>query len=133
MSTNSVTTNNYATLRVEGMVALSAAGAVGAVVGDGLTVTKTNTGLYSVNYSNPDDVILNEVIGCGAHLVDAAVGTVKDVGIETKPAQTASTGDIAMVFHTVDAAGADVDEATSALEVAFYFVVRTRRMTNPFA
>lgn len=132
MSTNTSIFNNYATLRVEGMVALSAAGAVVSSVGDGVTVTKTGTGLYTVTYSNPDDLMLYEVISCGADLVDATIGTVKDVGIETKPAQTASTGDMAMVFHTVDAAGADVDEATSTLEVAFNFVVRTRRMTMPF-
>lgn len=131
MSTNTAITNNYATLRVEGMVALSAAGAVSSYVGDGITVTKLGTGTYTVSFANSDELILHEVLGCGAHLVDATIGTVKDVGIESKPTQDSDSGDMSMVFHTVDGAGADVDEATSALEVAFYFVVRTRRMTNP--
>lgn len=133
MATGQMTTNNYGTFRVEGMVNLSSAGAVSSSRGDNITVAKTGTGLYKVTFKNPDEFILHEVLGCGAHLVDATIGTVKDVGIESEPTQlTDGTGDIEMVFHTVDAAGADVDEATSALVVSFYFVIRTIRMTQPF-
>jgi hypothetical protein len=133
MATMAMTTNNYGTMRVEGMVNLSAAGAVSSSRGDGISVAKTGTGLYTVTFKNHDEYILHEVLGVGAHLVDATIGTVKDVGIESEPTQlTDGTGDITFVFHTVDAAGADVDEATSALVVAFYFVMRTIRMTQPF-
>lgn len=129
----SMNTNNYGTMRIEGMVNLSAAGAVSSYRGDGITVAKTGTGLYTVTYQNPAEFILHETLGVGAHLVDATIGTVKDVGVEVEPAQlTDGTGNITMVFHTVDGAGADVDEATSALVVAFYMVIRTIRMTQPF-
>lgn len=133
MPTGEMITNNYGTLRVEGMVNLSSAGAVSSYRGDEVSVAKTGTGLYTVTYKNSSEFILHEVLNCGADLVDATIGTVKDVGIEVEPAQlTDGTGDMTMVFHTVDAAGADVDEATTALVVAFNFVVRTIRMTQPF-
>lgn len=132
MSTPKTIFNNYATMRIEGRAALSAAGAVSSYVGDGITVTKNGTGLYDVSYTNPDKHRVFEVIGYGASLADATIGTVKDVGVETQPAQSATADEITMTFHTVDAAGADVDEATTALDVCFWMVVRVNRMTMPF-
>lgn len=122
---------NSARFEMEGQVDLSAAGAVSATRGDGVTVTKNGTGLYDVVVSNPSSLELVTVLACGADLTDATIGTVKDVGIETTVSKNATTGAFNFTFHTVDAAGADVDEATSTLTVGFRFVIQTARMSNP--
>lgn len=132
MSTMTSITNNYATMRVEGTVTLSAAGAVASYKGDGVTVAKNGTGLYDVSFANHSGLVLNENLGAGAHLVDAAVGTVKDVGVKAQFTQDADTGVLTMTVRTVDAAGADVDEATDACTISFYGVFRHARMTHPF-
>lgn len=122
---------NSARFEMEGQVDLSAAGAVLAYRGDGVTVAKNGTGLYDITVTNPSELSLVEVLHCDVALVDTAVGTVKDVGIKTTVAKNATTGSFTMTFRTVDAAGADVDEATNALTVSFSFVIRTSVMTNP--
>jgi hypothetical protein len=122
---------NSATFRMEFMVELSAAGAVGTVYGDGVTVVKNGTGLYDVTIVNPGCLELVKNLHCGASLIDTAVGTVKDVGIKTRPAKSTTTGNFTLTFRTVDAAGADVDEAASALAVSVSFVIQTARMSNP--
>lgn len=122
---------NSARFEMEGQVDLSAAGAVLAYRGDGVTVAKNGTGLYDITVTNPSELSLVEVLHCDVALVDTAVGTVKDVGIKTTVAKNATTGSFTMTFRTVDAAGADVDEATDALTVSFSFVIRTSVMTNP--
>lgn len=126
-------TNNYATCRVSGTVTLSAAGAVSSYKGDGITVVKNGTGLYDITWANPSELVLHENLEAGADLIDTAVGTVKDVGVKAQWTQSSSTGDLTMTVRTVDAAGADVDEATNGLTVSFYGVFRYARMTNPFA
>jgi hypothetical protein len=122
---------NSARFCMEGQVDLSAAGAVTAYRGDGVTVAKNGTGLYDVTIDNPAELRLVKVLDCGSDLVDTAVGTVKDVGIKSTPSQSSTTGKFAMTLRTVDAAGADVDEAASTLTVSFRFVIQTARMTNP--
>lgn len=116
---------------MEGTIALSAAGAVSSYTGDGVTVTKNGTGLYDIVVSNPSQLELVKVLSAECNLIDAAVGTVKDAGVETTVAKNATTGAFTMTVHTVDAAGADVDEATSALSLAWSFVIQFARMTNP--
>lgn len=133
MSTPVSKFNNYNTLRGEGILSLSAAGAVLSVTGDGVAAVKNGTGLYDLTIDNPGEERLFEVLMAGSHLVDTAVGTVKDVGVKSEPSQSSTTGKFAMTLRTVDGAGADVDEAASALKVAFTWVIRTNRMTNPFA
>lgn len=132
MPTVTIMNNNYATMRVEGTVTLSSSGTVSSYKGDGITVAKNGTGLYDVTWANPAEMVLHENLGAGAHLVDAAIGTVKDVGVKAQWSQSTTTGDLTMTIRTVDAAGADVDEATDGLTVAFYGVFRYARMTNPF-
>lgn len=122
---------NSARFEMEGQVDLSAAGAVSDYRGDGVTVAKNGTGLYDITVDNPAELELVEVLDCGASLVDTAVGTVKDVGVKTAPAKNSTSGSFTMTIRTVDALGADVDEAASALTVSFRFVIRTARMTNP--
>jgi hypothetical protein len=122
---------NSARFEMEGQFDLSAAGAVTAYRGDGVTVTKNGTGLYDIVVSNPSNLEVVKVLACGADLVDATIGTVKDVGVETTVSKNSTTGAFNMTVHTVDAAGADVDEATSTLTVGFRFVVQTARMSNP--
>lgn len=122
---------NSARFEMEGAISLSAAGAVSSYTGDGVTVTKNGVGLYDIVVANPSELEVVKVLKCSASLADAAVGTVKDVGVETAVAKDATTGDFEMTIHTVDAAGADVDEATSALTVYWSFVVQTARMSNP--
>jgi hypothetical protein len=122
---------NSARFEMEGQMDLSAAGAVSAYRGDGVTVAKNGTGLYDITVTNPAELSLVEVLHCSASLVDTAIGTVKDVGVKTAPAKDSTTGSFTMTVRTVDAAGADVDEASDALTVSFSFVVRTARMTNP--
>jgi hypothetical protein len=133
MSNNTTIYGNYARFQMEGQFELSAAGAVGTVRGDGVSVTKNGTGLYDIVIKNPAQLRLVTVLSCGADLQDAAIGTVKDVGVETTVTQDSTTGDFEMTVHTVDGAGADVDEATSALTVSFNFVLQHARMTNPLA
>lgn len=122
---------NSARYEMEGQVDLSAAGAVSAYRGDGVTVVKNGTGLYDITFLNPAQMQLVKVLHCTASLVDTAIGTVKDVGVKTPPALSATTGNFTMTVRTVNAAGADVDEATDALTVSFGFVIQTARMTNP--
>lgn len=133
MSTNESVYGNYARFEMEGMVALSAAGAVSSYTGDGVTVTKNGTGLYDVVVANPSKLKLVTVLGVGAALVDATIGTVKDVGVEATVTQRSTDDAFLMTLHTVDAAGADVDEATSALSISWSFVIQTARMTNPLS
>lgn len=116
----------------EGQVDLSAAGAVTAYRGDGITVAKNGTGLYDITVDNPGEFMLVKVLDSGSDLVDAAIGTVKDVGVKSMT-QSSTTGKFLMTIRTVDAAGADVDEATNACTVSFRFVVQTARMTDPLA
>jgi hypothetical protein len=116
---------------MEGSMVLSAAGAVSSYTGDGVTVVKNGVGLYDITVSNPSQLELVNMLKCGAYLVDTAVGTVKDVGVKTQVAKNATTGAFTMTVRTVDAAGADVDEATNGLTVCFDFVIQTSRMTNP--
>jgi hypothetical protein len=130
MNNTTVYTNSHR-LECEGMVDLSAAGAVSAYRGDCIVVAKNGTGLYDVTIDNPSELKLVKVLAVWASLVDGTIGTVKDVGIETTVTQSSTTGKFSMTFHTVDAAGADVDEATSTLSVCFGFVIQTARMTNP--
>jgi hypothetical protein len=122
---------NSARFEMEGQVDLSAAGAVSASRGDGVTVVKNGTGLYDITVTNPSHLELVKVMACGADLVDAAIGTVKDVGVKTTVAKNATSGSFTMTIRTVDAAGADVDEAANALTVGFRFVIQTARMSNP--
>jgi hypothetical protein len=133
MATQEGIFSNYGTMRGEGTVVLSAAGAVSSYRGDGVTVVKNGTGLYDITIDNPSEEKLVEVLSCGAHLIDTAVGTVKDVGVKSEPSQSSTTGKFAMTIRTVDAAGADVNEATNALSVSFSWVLRVRKMTNPFS
>jgi hypothetical protein len=122
---------NSARFEMEGQVDLGSTGAVVAARGDGVSVVKNGTGLYDITVVNPAQLELVHVLDAGAALVDTAVGTVKGVGVKTPPAKNATSGSFTMTIRTVDAAGADVDEAASALTVSFRFVTRTRRMTNP--
>src|SRR5512139_1017637 len=133
MSNTNKTTmyGNSARFEMEGQVDLSAAGAVSAYRGDGVTVAKNGTGLYDITVSNPSQLELVKVLHCDASLVDTAVGTVKDVGVKTTVAKNSTTGSFTMTVRTVDATGADVDEATNGLTVSFSFVIQTARMTNP--
>lgn len=129
MPTSSSMFNNYARLEIEASAALSAAGAVDSYVGDGVTCAKNGTGLYEFTVANPMGIVLNEVLGAAATLRDAAVGTVKDVGI--KSVTQNSDGSFLIIARTVDAAGADVDEAGTALTLDVSAVLRTRDMGNP--
>jgi hypothetical protein len=122
---------NSARFEMEGTFALSAAGAVGAVTGDGVSVVKNGTGLYDITVTNPSGLELVKVMAAGADLIDTAVGTVKDVGVKTPPAKSATTGNFTMTVRTVNAAGADVDEATDACTIGFRFVIQCARMSNP--
>ena len=122
---------NSARFQMEGSVVLSAAGAVTSYTGDGVTVVKNGTGLYDITVTNPSQLELVKMLSCGAFLVDTATGTVKDVAVKTQVAKNATTGSFTMTIRTVDAAGADVDEATNGLNVCFNFVIQTARMTNP--
>lgn len=130
MNTVTIYGNSYR-YEMEGSMVLSAAGAVSSDRGEGVAVVKNGTGLYDITFDNPGELRLVEVLSCGAHLVDTAVGTVKDVGVKSEPSQSSTTGKFSMTVRTVDAAGADVDEAASALTVAFHFVIRVGRVTNP--
>lgn len=109
---------------------LSSAGAVSAYRGDGVTVAKNGTGLYEVTVKNTQGHVLNEVLNSHCTVRDAAVGTVKDCGVKSVT-QVAATGDFLIIVRTVDAAGADVDEATTSLTLDISAVIRTRRMGNP--
>lgn len=122
---------NSARFQMEGLVVLSAAGAVSSYNGDGVSVVKNGTGLYDITVTNPAQLELVKVLHCNASLIDAAIGTVKDVGVKTIVAKNATSGSFTMTIRTVDAAGADVDEATDALTVSFSFVIQTARMSNP--
>lgn len=122
---------NSARFTMEGQFDLSAAGAVSATRGDGVAVTKNGTGLYDIVIDNPSDLSLVKVLFTGADLQDAAIGTVKDAGVETTVVKNSTTGKFNMTVHTVDGLGADVDEATSTLTVSWSFVIQTSRMTNP--
>ena len=122
---------NSARFVMEGLMVLSSAGAVSSYTGDGVTVVKNGTGLYDITVTNPAQLELVKVLFAGASLVDTAIGTVKDVGVKTTVAKNATTGSFTMTVRTVDAAGADVDEATNGLTVCFSFVIQTARMTNP--
>jgi hypothetical protein len=122
---------NSARFAMEGQIDLSSAGAVSAYRGDGVVVTKNGTGLYDIVVDNPGELKLVKVLSTGADLQDATIGTCKDAGVENTVTQSATTGKFLMTVHTVDAAGADVDEATSALTVSWNFVIQTQRMTNP--
>jgi hypothetical protein len=126
MPTSTSMFNTYARLELEASAALSAAGAVSSTTGDEVTCAKNGTGLYEFTFRNPMGVVLNEVIGAVATLRDAAVGTVKDVGI--KSVTQASDGTFLVIARTVNAAGADVDEATDALTLDVRAVIRTRDM-----
>ena len=117
-------------LQVEGQIDLSAAGAVTAYRGDGVTVVKNGVGLYDITVQNPAGLKLYKKLFTNASLEDAAVGTVKDVGVKSLT-QSSTTGAFLMTVRTVDAAGADVDEAASTLTVSFSFVVQTANMSNP--
>jgi hypothetical protein len=129
MPTSTSMYNTYGRLELEGSVDLSAAGAVTAARGDGVAVVKNGTGLYEATFSNPFGAVLNEVIGSGATMRDTAVGTVKDTGVVS--VTQLADGNIKIIFRTVDAAGADVNEATNVLTVDFYAVIRIRKMGNP--
>ena len=131
MTTEVSVFNNYARFQVEGQVDLSSTGAVTAYRGDNITVAKTATGQYTVTVKNPSQLKSYETLNTGANLQDTAIGTVKDVGVVSL-SFSSSTGNWTFIVRTVDAAGADVDEASSALTVSFNFVVRTNRMTMPF-
>lgn len=121
---------NFGRLEIEGQVDLSAAGAVVATRGDGASTVKNDTGLYDVTIRNPWGHVLNEVLFSVAGLQDAAVGTTKDVGVKSITQNT--DGTFKITLRTVDAAGADVDEAASTLTVSYSVVLRVCRMTNPF-
>lgn len=98
--------------------------------GDGCTGVKNGVGNYDITISNPAQYVLNEVLSASAGLIDVAIGTTKDVGVKAIVQNT--DGTFKITLRTVDAAGADVDEATSTLTVGWLAVLRTRRMTNPF-
>jgi hypothetical protein len=74
---------------------------------------------------------LVELLHAGASLMDAAIGTVKDVGVKSVTQATDGTDAVVVTLRTVDAAGADAEEATNALTVSFHAVIRTHKMTNP--
>lgn len=126
MPTNTSMFNTYGRLELEASASLSAAGAVSATVGDEVTCEKTGTGQYKFTFRNPMAVVLNAVIGAVATVRDPAVGTVKDAGIVSVTQNAA--GNIEVLARTVDAAGADVNEATSALNLDVRAVIRTRSM-----
>ena len=128
MPTNVSIYQNYNRWVMEASVPLSSAGAVGTVVGQGATCVKSNTGLYTVTISNPTGLMLSAVLNSSATLRDAAVGTIKDVGVKSVT-QDSTTGAIEIVFRTVNAAGADTDEATDALVVDVSAVIQTGPMT----
>lgn len=120
---------NAQRLEMEGQFDLSAAGAVTAYRGDGVTVVKNGTGLYDITVTNPAGLKLYKELYSGAELKDAAVGTVKDVGVKSL-SQSSTDGSFTMTVRTVNASGADVDEATDALTVSFAFVVQTAAMNQ---
>lgn len=122
---------NSARFQMEGTITLSAAGAVTATTGDGATAVKNGTGLYDITVSNPSQLEVVKVLGGSCNLVDTAIGTVKDTGVKTAPAKNTTTGALTMTVRTVDAAGADVDEAASGLTLSWAFCVQTARMSNP--
>jgi hypothetical protein len=126
---SSVFGNSYR-FEMEGQCDISAAAAVTATRGQGASGARSAAGVYAVTIKNPGELKLVEVLDAGASLMDAAVGTVKDVGVVSL-AQSATTGDFTLTFRTVDAAGANVDEAASTLTVGWRFVIRTNRVTNP--
>lgn len=132
MSANNTVTvfGNSHRFEMEGQCDISAAAAVTATRGQGASGARSAAGVYAVTIKNPGELKLVEVLHAEASLMDATVGTVKDVGVVSL-AQDSESGDITMTFRTVDAAGANVDEATSALTVSWSFVIRTARMTNP--
>jgi hypothetical protein len=132
MSANNTVTvfGNSHRFEMEGQCDISAAAAVTATRGSGATGARSAAGVYAVTITNPGELKLVTVLHASASLMDAAVGTVKDVGIVSL-AQDATTGVITLTFRTVDAAGANVDEAASALTVSWSFVIQTARMTNP--
>jgi hypothetical protein len=123
---------NAGRMEVEGQFELSAAGAVGTVRGDGVSVVKNGTGLYDITVTNPAGVKLYKELYSGAELKDAAVGTVKDVGVKSL-SQSSTNDSFTMTVRTVDAAGADVDEATNALTVSFSFVIQTTALSQTTA
>lgn len=127
---NTAIYGNSATFRMEGQTDISAAAAVSATRGGGASTAKTATGVYKVTITNPSELRLVTKLNAHATLEDAAVGTVKDAGLVSL-AQNSTTGAFELTFRTVDAAGADVDEATDALTVNWSFVIQTAKMTNP--
>jgi hypothetical protein len=118
--------SNYARLEIEASALIADDGEVTSYVGDGVTVTTDTTGLYEFVVANPMGIVLNEVLGASATLRDAAVGTVKDVGIKSVTQQ--ADGSFLIIARTVDAAGADVDEATTSFTLDVSAVIRTRSM-----
>ena len=133
MPTQEAVFQNYARWEIEGQVDLSAAGAVLAIRGDGMTVVKNGTGLYDVTVKGSQGMKLVEILFSDASVQDSALGTVKDAAIKSITQSTTGTtvDDITLTFRTVTAAFADVDEATNALTVSFQAVLRTRKMSNP--
>jgi hypothetical protein len=122
--------SNYARFECEGQFDLSSAGAVSAYRGDGVTVVKNGTGLYDITVKNPSKLKLYKKLFTASALQDASIGTVKDTGVKSL-SQSATDDSFAMTVRTVDAAGADVDEATDACTVSFKFVIQTQNMSNP--
>lgn len=124
--------NNVAKFVVEGQMVLSAAGAVTSYTGDNITVAKNGTGLYDITVKNPSGLKMYKKLFTAAALEDSAIGTVKDVGVKSLT-QSSTDDSFTMTVRTVDAAGADVDEATNGLTVSFMFVVQTTALSQTTA
>jgi hypothetical protein len=131
MPTTTATFQNYATWRIEGSIDLDSSGEITATRGDGMTAGHSTTGLYEITVKGAQGMKLVELLHAGASLMDAAIGTVKDVGVKSVTQATDGTDAVVVTLRTVDAAGADAEEATNALTVSFHAVIRTHKMTNP--
>lgn len=130
MPTGEAVFQNYATWRIEGSFDLDSSGEVTATRGDGITMGHSGTGLYEATVKGSQGMKVVEVLHAVAGLMDAAVGTVKDVGIKSVAQATDGTDDVTITVRTVDAAGADVEEAANACTVSFAVVIRCRKMTS---
>lgn len=120
--------------QIEGEFDLSAAAAVTAVRGDGMTVTKSATGTYTVVISGVKALKMYEVLNRGVNYFGTAPATALGVRVHSLVQATNGTDDITLVLKTtaLPTSGADTD-GTAAVGVAFRLVLRKQRMGNPFS
>lgn len=129
--TGESTFNSYARVEVEAQVDLSAAGAVSAVRGDGITCTKTDTGEYTLTLKAGGGLKLVQKLKAAGTIEDASACATARIDIVDVD-QDADSDDVTVVFETNDGTSA-ADEDTAALTVNIELVFQSARMSNPLA